>query len=394
MNRQESASFFPQKLKALFFIFAFIGLVSFVVGLAFMDKQRVWSAFLVSSTFVFFLSLGGVFFTAIQHVTKAVWSVNLRRLMEAFGIYIPIGCLMALLLVVAGESLYIWMNPEIVSKDPLLSLKAAYLNRPFFILRLLICSGLWIGFSKWLINCSLRQDQTESEALMHKSFKISVAFLAVFALTFTVFTIDTLMSLEPHWYSTIFGVYCFVGLFQAFIAALVLLTVYSMRKGVLGELVNENHLHDLGKFLFGCTILWAYIAFSQYMLVWYTNLPEEAVYFHHRTQHSWMWVSVSLIIFKFIVPFLFLLPRWVKRDATSMVLVSVLILIMQYVDIYWMVYPNYDPHHIRFGLLELGLLLGFIGGFLLSLFHFLSSHPLTVLKDPGREESASHVVHY
>ena len=395
MNETESDFVFPQKLKALFAIFIFIGVTCFMAGLIFLDRQRVWSSFLVSSMFVFFLSLGGIFFTSVQYATKAVWSANLRRLMEAFGSYIPTGCFMALLLILAGDSLYVWMNPEIMSKDPVLASKTPYLNRLFFFIRLLIFSSLWIGFSKWLISCSLNQDhEKDSEVSLRKGFKISVAFLGVFALSFTFFSIDVLMSLEPHWFSTIFGVYCFAGLFQSFIAALILLTIYFMQRGAFTHLVNENHLHDLGKFLFGCTIFWAYIAFSQYMLIWYSNLPEEATYYYHRSLHSWKWVSLSLLMFKFIVPFLFLLPRWVKRDKKSLVAVSSLILIMQYIDIYWMVYPNYDSSHVHFGFLESGILLGFIGLFLFILFDFLGRHPLIPLRDPGKTESADHVVHY
>ena len=236
------------------------------------------------------------------------------------------------------------------------------------------------------------QDKVGGESLSHKNTKLSIAFIGLFAVTFTFFTIDTLMSLEPHWFSTIFGVYSFTGLFQSSIAAITLLVIYCMRKGYLKGFVDENHLHDLGKFLFGCTILWAYIAFSQYMLVWYTNLPEEAVYYYHRSQHEWLWVSISLIVFKFIVPFLFLLPRWVKRSQDALILVSSLILVMQYVDIYWMVYPNYDLQKIHFGFLEIGLLLGFIGLFLSSVLYFLSKHPLIPQKDPRAHESKDHVV--
>ena len=203
------------------------------------------------------------------------------------------------------------------------------------------------------------------------------------------------MSLEPYWFSTIFGVYTFAGLFQSFIAALILLIIYFRKTGVVGKkFVNENHLHDLGKFLLGCTIFWAYIAFSQFMLIWYANLPEEAVYYLIRSEQPWVWLSLSLIFFKFIVPFLFLLPRWVKRDESALIFVSVLVLTAQYADLYWMVYPQLDHEHIRFGLLELGLLLGFIGLFLYSLFHFFSRHPLIPVQDPRQKESSSHTVTY
>lgn len=392
-----NTSVFPKNLKALFSIASFLGFVCFAVGLSFMESQRVWSAVLVSSIFVLFLSLGGLFFLAIHHASKAVWSTNLRRLMEAFTQYLPIGLFVALILaLVGGPSLYIWMDPEMVAKDHLLSLKAPYLNWPFFLVRLLICFGLWIFFSKWLLNYSLKQDKGEvdEESFSKKSFKISIAFLGAFAITFTVFSVDSLMSLDPHWFSTIFGVYCFAGLFQSFVAALALLVIYLKKQGLLQDLVSENHLHDLGKFLFGCSIFWAYIAFSQYMLIWYANLPEEALYYYHRLKHNWKWMSLSLIVFKFALPFLFLLPRWVKRDARSLGLVSVLVLIMQYVDIYWMVYPQYDSEHIRFGFLELGLGLGFVAMLLYSIFRFLEAHPIVPLKDPGSHTSARHVVTY
>lgn len=385
---------FPDQLKTAFSIFIFIGAVTFFAGLL-VDKERIWHSFLTSSLFVFFLSLGGVFFTAIQHVTKAGWSVNVRRLMEGFGAYIPIGCVLALVLLFSGDSLYSWFNKEIVASDSLLQHKSAYLNWSFFLIRLLAFSGIWIFFSQKLTRLSLKQDQTGEEEISNKSIPYSVAFLMLFALSFSFFSFDVLMSLEPHWFSTIFGVYAFTGLFQSFIAALILFVIYFKRAGVLTkDIVNENHLHDLGKFLFGLTIFWAYIAFSQYMLVWYANLPEEAIYYLHRSEHGWKWLSLTLLFFKFVIPFLFLLPRWVKRDEGSLVVISILILIAQYADLYWMIYPQFDHEHIRFGLPELGLLVGFIGLFLYSLFHFFSKHPLVPVQDPRQRESSSHVVTY
>lgn len=385
---------FPDKLKTLFSIFIFIGFVTFFAGLL-VDKERVWHSFLTSSLFVFFLSLGGVFFTAIQHISKAGWSVNIRRFMEGFGAYIPIGCAVALALLFSGNSLYSWFNKETVMADPLLQHKSAYLNWGFFLIRLLVFSGIWIFFSQKLTRLSLRQDKTGEEEISNKSIPYSVAFLALFALSFSFFSFDTLMSLEPHWFSTVFGVYAFAGLFQSFIAALILVIIYFRATGVLDKkIVNENHLHDLGKFLLGCTIFWAYIAFSQYMLIWYANLPEEAGYYLYRSGGDWKWLSLALILFKFVVPFLFLLPRWVKRDEGSLIVASVLVLVAQYADLYWMVYPQFDHEHIRFGLLELGLLVGFIGLFLYSLFYFFSKHPLVPIQDPRREESSSHIVTY
>ena len=384
----------PEKLKTIFSIFVFIGLISFFAGLL-ISAERAWHAFLTASVFVLFISLGGVFFTAIQHVTKAGWSVNIRRLMEGFSAYLPFGFVFALALLLSGDHLYSWFNKDTVASDWLLQHKSGYLNWTFFLIRVLVFFAIWIFFSKKLNGLSLKQDKTGESEISNQSIPYSVAFLILFTLSFSFFCFDSLMSLEPHWFSTIFAVYNFSGLFQSFLAVLILFIIYFRRTGVIDKkLMNENHLHDLGKFLFGFTVFWAYIAFSQYMLIWYANLPEEAIYYLPRSTGPWMWVSISLILFKFIVPFLFLLPRWVKRDEGALIIASVFLLVMQYVDLYWMVYPQLDHKHLVFGWMEIGVLLGFIGGFLLTVFHFFSQHPLLPLQDPRQKESTTHVVTY
>ena len=394
MKNPEIRFSFSKRLKILLSGFIFIGLLGFV-GALFIEPKRAWFAFLSSQLFVLFISLGAVFFTAVQHVSKAGWSVNIRRLMEAFSAYIPIALLFAIALIFSGDHLYSWFNEETVAQDQLLQHKSAYLNIPFFFIRLLVFFGVWLFFSYKLVSLSLKQDKTGDSEMTNKSVLYSVGFLILFALSFSFFSFDVLMSLEPHWFSTIFAVYTFAGAFQSFIAVLILLIIYLRRKGVLDKkIVNENHLHDLGKFLLGLVIFWAYIAFSQYMLIWYANLPEEAVYYLHRSGGDWKWLSLALIVFKFIVPFIFLLPRWVKRDEGSLIIVSLLVLIMQYADIYWMVYPQFDHEHIVFGWIEISLLLGFIALFLFSLFYFLSKYPLAPLQDPRQKESAGHVVTY
>ena len=385
---------FSKSLKNTLSIFVFIGFITFVSAL-FLDEKRAWCAFLVASLFVMFISLGGLFFVSTQHVSKAGWSANIRRIMEGMSAYIPIGCVAALVLILAGDVLYVAFDKEKMLADSILIKKIAYLNPWFFSIRLVIFSAIWIVFYKLFMKTSLEQDKVGGTELTQKNVVYSVIFLALFSLSFTFFTVDTLMTLEAHWFSTVFGVYSLGGLMQSFFASAILFIIYFKKLGLLDDkYVNKNHLHDLGKFLLGSTIFWAYIAFSQYMLVWYANLPEEATYYLHRSHHDWMWVSIFLIVFKFIVPFIYLLPRWVKRDTASLVVVSVLILITQYVDLYWMVYPNYDLEHIRFGLIEVGVLLGFIGLFLYPVFNFFSQHPMIALKDPRQHESIKHHVTY
>ena len=385
---------FSTPLKNFCMALIVLGFVS-LSGAFVVDAKRAWSAFLNAQLFVLFISLGSLFFIAIQHVTKAGWSVNVRRLMEAFPAYIIVAVPFALTLLFSGDHLYSWFNPETVAKDYLLQHKAPYLNIPFFLIRLLICFGIWIFFGWKLKSLSLKQDRTGDPQLSNKSIPYSVAFLILFALSFSFFSFDALMSLEPHWFSTIFAVYTFAGAFQSFIAVLILLIIYLRRQGVLDKkLVNENHLHDLGKFLLGLVIFWAYIAFSQYMLIWYANLPEGAIYYVHRSVGEWKWVSLALIVFRFILPFVFLLPRWVKRDEGCLVLASSLILITQYMDLYWMIYPQFDREQVVFGWIEIAPLIAFVGLFLYSLFYSLSKNPLLPLKDPRQKESASHIVTY
>ena len=380
-----------KKICTALIVIGFIGLV----GAFFVDAKRTWFAFLNAQLFVLFISLGALFFIAVQHITKAGWSVNIRRLMEAFPVYILVALPFALALLFSGDSLYSWFNPETVAKDYLLKHKAPYLNLSFFLIRLLICFAVWIFFSWKLLSFSSKQDQTGEPELSNKSIPYSVALLICFALSFSFFSFDTLMSLEPHWFSTIFAVYTFAGAFQSFIAGLILLIIYLRRKGFLDKkLVNENHLHDLGKFLLGLVIFWAYIAFSQYMLIWYANLPEGAIYYVHRSGGEWKWVSLALIVFRFIIPFIFLLPRWVKRDEGCLVLASILILLTQYMDLYWMIYPQFDREHIVFGWIELTPMIAFVGLFLFTLFYALSKKPLLPLNDPRQKESADHVVTY
>ena len=177
-------------------------------------------------------------------------------------------------------------------------------------------------------------------------------------------------------------------------AIMILMIVYCMRKGLLTGYVTEDHLHDLGKFLFGFTVFWAYIAYSQYMLMWYANLPEETIFYQPRVTGSWTWVSVALLMGKFVVPFLALLPRWAKRTPTHLVAVSVLILVMQYVDIYWLIFPNLSETEVIFGIQEVLIFGGFAGAFMYCVTRFLNQNPIVPIKDPRINESLHHHVVY
>ncbi len=222
----------------------------------------------------------------------------------------------------------------------------------------------------------------------------SIGFLLTFALTFSLFGVDLLMSLQPHWFSTVYGIYLFGGLFQSTMAAMILLIQYCRNRGLLTGYVDDNHMHDLGKFMFAFTVFWAYIAYSQYMLIWYANLPEETIFFLPRVTGPWMYMSAFLLLFKFVVPFLALLSRRAKRNPAMLGTVAVLILVMQYVDIHWLVYPNFNAEEVILGLPEILIWAGFGGSFLFTVTRFLSQHPIVPVNDPRIQESLHHHVVY
>lgn len=380
-------------LKVFYTAAMFFGLIAFVVTL-YLDSKRAWHAFLVGFFYFTTIGMGGFFFTAIQHATKAGWSVNVRRLCESFTAFLPVAFVLGIALLFGSHNLYEWTHAEEVAKDALLQHKAGYLNQTFFMIRFVGFFLLWIFIAKKMVKNSVEQDASGSQELTVKNTGLSILALVVFALSFSLFSVDVLMSLAPHWFSTIFGVYTFSGLFQSTMASMILLILYMQGNGQLKGYVTSDHLHDLGKFLFGFTVFWAYIAFSQYMLIWYANLPEETVFFMPRSSGSWALVSLGLLLFKFIVPFFALLPRWAKRTPKHLGAVSILILIMQFVDIYWLVYPSLDENNVIFGIQEVVIFLGFAGAFVFMVTRFLSQHSIVPIKDPRIKESLHHHVVY
>jgi hypothetical protein len=337
---------------------------------------------------------GGLFFVTIQHVAKAGWSAGVRRLAEGFTAFLPVTLIGSLVLLLGSSKLYQWTRPEILEASPLIASKTAYLNLPFMTLRLIVFGALAIIFAKLMVGNSLKQDQNGDASLTTKNTAFGVAYTLIFAITFSVFSVDLLMSLLPTWYSTIYGIYTFAGSIQSTFALLILVMLYMKNKGFITGYVTIEHVHDVAKFLKGFTVFWAYIAFSQFMLIWYANIPEETEFYLMRAQGGWMVISMSLLILKFIVPFLALLPRGAKRNESHLVLVCALVLIMQYVDIYWLVYPTFFDNHVVFGFYEVALLAGFVGIFMLTVMKFYQTHSLVAIKDPRMHESVNHHVSY
>ncbi len=380
-------------LKTISYALVAIGLLTIVVGLM-KNQERLWTSYLAAFFFFSTLGLGGLFFTALNHMVKAGWSVTVRRFSEAMSSFIPVMLIGSLVLIAGIKYLYPWANPEEVAKDAVLASKTAYLNVPFLIVRMLVFGVGCLVFKHFIVGGSLKQDQTGDEKITHRSVGLSIAFILFFSILFSLFSIDLIMSLLPTWYSTIFGIYCFAGLFQASLATLAILVVLFRRTGLVKGYITLEHQHDVVKFTKGFTVFWAYIAFSQFMLIWYANIPEETEYYLMRAQNGWMGVSMALLIFRFIVPFIALLPRGNKRDDNLVLGVCALILVMQYVDIYWMIYPNFYEGQLTFGFWEIGMMAFFGGIFIMRLTGFFTKNNLVPIRDPRLHEALNHHVTY
>lgn len=384
----------PVGLKATFAALVVAGVLAFVFSL-FQDPTRAWQAYLLGSVYFLSLALVGLFYVAIHFLVQAGWSVNVRRLHEAMAAFLPVSAVLTLILMIFGVGyLYSWLNPEVVAQDSLLLHKKGYLNPTFFWVRVVVFYIGWLLFSRLIIGGSLKQDQTGDKNLVKSIVPKCVAFILFFALSYSFYAVDFLMSLEPHWFSTIFGVYTFAGTSQTFYAICILTAIFLIKRGYYGGMVNENHIHDMGKYLLGFTVFWAYIAFSQFMLIWYANLPEETIFFVHRMEGQWAVMSIVLIVLKFVIPFLALLPRWAKRDYNFLSIICILVVITQFLDLHWLIYPNFNDREVQLNIFDILIFGGFVGLFGLAFFRYLSKNSLIPMKDPYIEESAAHEVVY
>ena len=305
------------------------------------DPERFYLAYLMSFAFFLSLTLGALFFVIIQHLTRAGWSVVLRRLAEGVAANATLMALLFVPLLFGMGSLYEWMVPEVVAHDHLLQAKSAYLNPVFFYVRIAVFFAVWIFLANWFLRQSTLQDETGDPGLTTKMQRMSAPAIYLFALTLTFFAFDVLMSLEPHWFSTIFGVYYFSGSALAFFSTLPILAYLLQRSGRLTGLISTEHYHDVGKLMFGFTVFWAYIAFSQYMLYWYANIPEETEWFLRRQTGQWEGLSWFLLVGRFLVPFLALISRIPKRRKGMLAAAAIWLLFVHWADMYYLVMPHY-----------------------------------------------------
>jgi hypothetical protein len=354
---------------------------------AFADVRRFAFAYLTGFAWLATIGLGALFFVLLQHLTRSGWSVIPRRQMEWVTSVLPLSLALFVPVALLSHRIYhAWMGPE-AAADELVHKKAAWLNPGFFFLRAAVFLAVWAALSLVFWRGSRKQDQTGDKELTVRMQIVSAPSILLFGITITFAAFDWLMSLDPHWYSTIFGVYVFSGATTSALAALALITVALQKAGLARGVSTLEHRHDIGKLLFGFTIFWAYIAFSQFLLIWYANIPEETIFFLHRWEGSWKVVSLLLLMGHFVVPFLALLSRSSKRSGLVLGATAALLLVMHYVDLYWMVMPNLDEGGARPTWIDVAGLLGPLGAGALAVALRAGKSPLYPIRDPRLAES-------
>lgn len=417
----------------VFVVAAAVGAIGLIVAvllgfLAHDHFRHFFFAYLTSFMFFLSIALGGLFFVLIQHVTKAGWSVSVRRLAENIAATLPVlgalGAPIIIAVILGHGTLYPWTlsaehgqdakpvvthgeaHPAAAEAEAeqgghaeLPASKRKWLNRPFFIGRVVVCFLVWSAIALWYWRTSTRQDENGDVELTNRMQKWSPVSLILFAVTVTLASFDLLMSLDPHWYSTIYGVYYFSGAAVGIFSTLIILAALLQRWGFLRESITAEHYHDLGKLLFGFVFFWGYIAFSQYMLIWYGNIPEETGWYVRRgtstvdemIRLTWPWgaVSVALLLGHLLIPFAGLLSRHVKRRKPILVFWAVWLLVFHWIDLSWLVMPEYNNQRLPFGLIELFTFLGIGGIFVAALVRVASQALLRPKLDPRLHESVA-----
>lgn len=369
-------------VRAVFGLLIVIGVVTFAMEVN-SDPTRAYAAWLHNYWVFLGLGLAGTFFSAIHYLVGATWSVAVRRVADAFSSFVPIALLLFIPVAVGIPHLYLWSSTVATQgAGAKLIAKGGYLTPSLFILRNVLFLLLWSFFSWYFARNSTRQDATGQVKFSKTNLKLAAIFLVSFAITYTLATFDTIMSLEPTWYSTIFGVYNWAGIWESGLAAMTIAVILLRRQGALQGIVTREHYWDLGKLVFAFAVFWTYIGFSQFMLIWYANLPEEIEWFIHRIYTGWGAVIIAVTVLKFVIPFFVLMPVKWKENEVVLLFVCSGVILGQWLDVYWMTYPAFSPEHAVLSWNEIGVALGFLGLFGWRVQSFLSRHPVAPHGDP------------
>ncbi|MCE1165457.1 MAG: quinol:cytochrome C oxidoreductase [Bacteroidetes bacterium] len=375
----------PAKVQKTGLLLAGIGLLLILVSY-FIDPRREAFNNIIGLTFFASIAIGALVLVALEYISGAVWSVPFRRVSEFISSSLPLVLVFAVPLFLMMGMLFHWTHTDVVSADKILSGKTSYLNIPFFIGRTIgIVLVLYIFYAVFTRN-SRKQDKTKDQGLTKTNVKLSALFMPVAGIGLTFLAVDWIMSLEPHWYSTIFGVYYISATLLAGLAATTYAAVSLNENGYLMPGINKDHYYSLGALMFGMTNFWAYIAFSQFLLIWYANIPEESVWFVMRWEGGWKYISVILIFVRFIIPYAGLLSQPSKSDPKRLKNVSIFILAAHFFDLYWLIMPTFSKT-IVFSFYELGFPLFVVGIIILVFYYQAKKHNLAPVGDPKLQRS-------
>lgn len=425
---------FSNRAKVISLILMVIGALA-VVGGYFLEAEethhaRWWSNLMINGFYFLAIGLGALFFYALHFATETAWAVVLRRVIEAVFSFIPYASVV-LIIVFIGASLHFnhifhWMDQSVLNEfvvestmadehpvfyadqeavdaagvaatvvanpeyDEIIANKQAYLNIPFFWIRTLIYLGSFIWFARWFRNRSLKEDEEGGTKLHYKGYKRSAVFLVIFAVFSSTLSWDWIMSIDTHWFSTLFGWYVFSGMWVSAMNVIAILSLYLISKGYLKD-INSSHVHDMGKWVFAISFLWSYLWFSQFLLIWYSNIPEEVTYFITRIE-EYKVPFFGMFIINFAMPMLILMSRDAKRNPGFLIAIGTIIFIGHFIDTYLLITPGVLHEDWDFGWMEIGFFLGFTGFFIRVVLNSLTKASLVPKNSPYLDESLHHSI--
>jgi len=359
--------------------------VAFVGAL--LQPEAFFHAYLVSYLFFIGIALGSMAILMVQYVTGGAWGAVVRRVLESGTRTLPLMALLFVPLAFGLPYLYAWARPDVVAHDPLLQHKSVYLNVPFFLLRAALYFGVWLAIVHFLNRWSLEQDTSADPMVTRRLEMLSRGGLLLYGLTETFAAVDWAMSLDPHWFSTIYGILLMGGQGLATFAFAIPVAAALARRPPLSRIITPEQFHDLGKLMLAFVMLWAYFSFSQLLITWSGNLPEEIPWYLRREQGPWLWIGALLVVAHFMLPFIVLLSRDVKRRPAALAVVALAILVARFIDVFWLVRPTFAGGGL--GLHWLDLVIPFaVGGPWLWLFvRELGTRPLVPMNDPYLPEA-------
>jgi hypothetical protein len=370
-------------------IVGILGAVLCLVGF-FLDHDQFYRSYLWSYVFIVGVSLGSMAWLMLQYLTGGAWGVVIRRPAEAAARTLPLVALMFIPVIIGIPNLYKWSHKAIVDADAVLKHKSAYLNVPFFIGRAVVYLGMWNLIAFLLNKWSAREDAEGGLTPHRKMTTIAAPGIVFWAFSITFMAIDWVLSLDPHWFSTIFGMLFMVGQGLSSMAFLVTLMVLLSYRSPMSGILTPRHLHDLGKFLLALVMVWAYFSFSQFLIIWAGNLPDEIPWYLERLRGGWQYVGLALVIGHFALPFALLLSRDLKRNFKLLASIAVFILLMRFVDIYWLVAPDYRIAEFGLSWMDIAAPVGICGLWLAYFLLQLEKRPLLPINDPHLEEALEH----